>query len=234
MRISICDDEKYIQRQVCTLCDNYFRNMKMVYTLQTFSTGEELLASTEGMNLVFLDIEMPGIDGIEIKKLLKILDRNVLIIFLTSHKDMMGHAFGTNVIDFLVKPIQEELLYKALEKAISEFQSSIMIDVGDSNNPVYVISRDIMYISSDHIYTRVVTTEKKYMIRKSLTDWESILPGNSFFRTGNSYLVNMEYIKEVKSRLILENGDQINVSRGKRKEFLIAYDDFLKQTARYL
>jgi DNA-binding LytR/AlgR family response regulator len=234
MRIAICDDEEYIRRQVCALCEKYLKEKQMVYTLQTFNSGEELLAYAEGINLVFLDIAMPGMDGIELKDRLKMIDRNLLIIFLTSHKDMMGYAFGTNVSDFLIKPLQESLFCKALEKAITEFQNNLLIDVGDNKYPIYIKSRDIIYITSDHIYTEVLTITKTYMLRKSLTDWARILPGNSFFRIGNSYLVNMEYIKEIKSKLIMENGEQLNVSRGKKKDFLKAYDEFLKQTARYV
>lgn len=104
MKIAICDDQKIYRDDILAHCKRLLCEEGSVY--KVYTSGEELLTSGEMFDFLFLDIEMTGMDGIQVKELLEQQSIQGKIIFLTSHEERMREAFGANVIGFLRKPVQ--------------------------------------------------------------------------------------------------------------------------------
>jgi len=187
---------------------------------------------------VFLDIEMPEIDGFQLLNSLKYRDFDLIIT--TAFDNYAIRAFKESAIDYLLKPIDSDDLVKSvskiktnkykntlgfeLNKVIENFvskpkQSKISLPV--SGKIIFVKSEDITYCKSDGNYTEVFFKEQKIeILSKKLKDVEALINSTRFLRVHNSYLVNLDYISEFVKKdgqyLVLENGVSIPVSRTKK------------------
>lgn len=204
------------------------------------------LDAIEGINLlkpdcVFLDIEMPEMDGFQLLKHLKY--RDFELVFTTAYDQYAIQAFKQNAVDYLLKPIDSDDLIVAVErirekkaqnvigeqlkKLMSQFQStkSKKIPLSFSTKTLYVEIDEIIYCHSDGNYTEIhLTEDRKEIISKKIKDFEKLVDSPQFLRVHHSYLVNMEYLKEyIKSDgqyLVLKNGSNIPVSRNKKPDLL--------------
>ena len=116
MKIAVCDDDLIFQRKIKEELDQYYQSLDVL--VEIFSSGEDLLraaaADPYGFFCVFLDIEMPGIDGMETARRLGELNRNLPVLFLTSHRDLAVEGYELNAFRFLTKPLEHERLCRSL------------------------------------------------------------------------------------------------------------------------
>lgn len=226
MRIAICDDQKVYREDILGHCKKLLLEENVCY--RCFATGEELLDSGFQFDLLFLDIEMTGMDGIQVKNLLEMQNTQVKIAFLTSHEERMIEAFGANVIGFLQKPVQEEKLLKVIEK-MKRFMDRKTVEWEDNGKMYTVYAEDIQYIEAQDKYTYVVIGEEKHLVRRSLTEWEELLSESDFARANRSCLVNLCLLDRVKSEILLEDGKTIPIGRKYKKEIEEKYKRYLRK-----
>jgi len=162
---------------------------------------------SHSIDLIFLDINMPEINGLQ---LLKSLNKEPLVIFITAYSEYAIDSFNFNVVDYLLKPIVFERFLKAANKAYKLFSSAITENKivsekrnGDqfinlkSNKTVYKTRiEDIVYIESLGNYAQVVTMDKTIVVYCSLNQVIEELPDKKFIRVHKSYIINSDYIKE--------------------------------------
>ncbi len=187
---------------------------------------------------VFLDIEMPEMDGFQLLKSLKY--RNFDLIITTAFDNYAIRAFKENAVDYLLKPIDSDDLVKSVSKikanknknalgfefnriieSITPKTKKSKISLPLPGKIIFVNAEDIMYCKSDGNYTEIFfKVHKKEMLSKKIKEVEALIHCSNFFRVHNSYLVNLDYITEfVKSDgqyLVLEDGTSIPVSRSKK------------------
>lgn len=226
--IGICDDEIIYQEQMKLLCLNLLSDVGEL-SFALFSTGDELLESDVKMDALFLDIEMSGMDGIRVKDILEDRKDKTRIIFMTSHDERMREAFGTNVVDFIIKPIKQEEAEKAIRKLIKFLQRQfIEISVDGSN--IIVPLDEILYIESEDKYTYIHTQDNKYLVRQTLSDWEEKLPSPYFCRCSRFCIINMEFFDQKKQKAVVGN-QSIPVGRTYKRGILETYLEFLRRKA---
>jgi len=220
------------------------RFCKGIEVSDSFTDPNEAISAIDYLkpDCVFLDIEMPEMDGFQLLKSLKYRDFELIIT--TAYDNYAIKAFKESAIDYLLKPIDTDDLLKSVKKVKSnkekntlgsEFKKALenllpkktsqKVALPLSGKTVYVKSDDIIYCKSDGNYSEVFLKEgQKEVLSKKLKNVEQLIAKPNFFRVHNSYLVNIDYIKEyVKSDgqyLILEQGTSIPVSRAKRAALL--------------
>lgn len=226
MRIAICDDEKFYREDILAHCKHVLREASVIY--RCFASGEELLNSGIQFDFLFLDIEMTGMDGIQVKNLLEKQNTQAMIVFLTCHEERMIEAFGANVIGFLQKPVQEEKLLSVIEK-MKLFLDRKTVEWEDNGKVYVVYVEDIQYIEAQDKYTYVVIGEEKHLVRRSLTEWEELLPESDFARANRSCLVNLCLLDRVKSEIQLRDGKTIPIGRKYKKEIEEKYKRYLRK-----
>lgn len=226
MKIAICDDQKIYRDDILEHCKRAFSEGGMVYRL--FASGEELLASGEAFDFLFLDIEMTGMDGIQVKELMEQQDIRGKIIFLTSHEERMIEAFGSNVIGFLRKPVQDESLLSMVQKMkLLMNRKTVEWEV---DGRLYVMyAEEIKYIEAEDKYTYVFVEGKRYLVRRSLKEWKTMLPESDFGMVNRSCLVNVSLLDRVKGEIVLEDGKSIAISRKYKKEMEEKYKKYLRR-----
>ncbi len=178
-------------------------------------------------DLLFLDIQMPDINGLRMLDMLPTYTGE--IIFITAHDKYAIEAFKKGAIHYLLKPIDPEELQEAIsrvEKTAQAHKSKSegnWLSLSTSEGWIVVKKSDIIRIESYKNYSTLITVSTKHTISKTIKDVEAILPQNHFFRVHNTHIVHFEFINKIlKSdggNILMRNGDVIPISKGKKKDF---------------
>ncbi len=229
LNIAICDDEKVIREQIKELAE---KEMPCVCD-GLYETGDALLAAGKQFDIVFLDIQMEGTDGIETAKRLRERDEDTILIFITGIREYVFQAFDVAAFHYLLKPIEadkfREVFRRAgreLEKRKSKRRETVFIK---TRNRSFSLEKDnILYIESRGKKVEIHTTGETIEAYASMNEMEGQL-GGGFFRCHRGYLVNMAYVAEYDSGSItLNNGEYVYLAKEKYGEFVKAYMRYLR------
>ncbi len=233
--IAICDDEKYISEKIKKMVKGFFRKKNVEISVVQYSSGEELLKSNKEIDILFLDIGMRGMDGIETARRLRGHGYNGFLIFITVLKEMVFQSFEVQPFDYLVKPVQEgdfektmERLFRSMQDRLSPEKANLLVRKGCESNIISfqdiicceIIDRKVyLYLVSGEVidfYERIENLEKK-------------LDGR-FFRCHRSYLINLNHLKSYRNNTAyMADGREIPVSRLRSKEFSNVILQYMKE-----
>lgn len=224
MRCLIVDDDD-IQRTLLEQYVNELDQLEIVATCEDAVQALKVLQS-ESVDLVFLDVEMPGMSGLD---LLESLTDKPNIILVTSHEKYAVSAFDYDVIDYLVKPIEFPRLVKAVNKVMaisntpvdSESLSDDHIFVKDGKELIKLSTSDILYITALGDYITVTIQEGDHTILSTLGNFYDKLPSEKFIRVHRSYIVRVDKINKIADHIIEINNQTIPVSKSYRNELYI-------------
>ena len=194
----------------------------------------------EKPDLVFLDIDMPEMDGFSMLKQLSNI--NFDLIFTTAHDEFALKAIKVSAIDYLLKPVDKDELITAVEKVRESRKDNALEDklhllfnnINGKNDKIsiaadgkiYLLDKDdVIMLKSDKSYTTIfMVNDKKIVVSKTLKEVEKKFEYSEFFRVHNSYLINVnhvkEYLKSMGGELIMSNGMSASISRNKKNELL--------------
>ena len=193
MKIAICDDVIEEQNELQTFC-------QQLGYCDISLCGEDFLNAPDSsqFHLLFLDIEMKGLTGIELKALLEKTNPSIFIVFTTTHEEMMPEAFGRNVISFLTKPLDLNSIKHCLTKAAYLQMDFFPIAINDC---VFIPCQDILYGES-------------YISRDSLTAWNEKLKEFGFCPVSRNSIINLKYYKKTyQKQAILSTEIRLLISR---------------------
>lgn len=201
IRVLIVDDERYAREELIYLLQDY----PLLEVVGGAEHGEAgiLQAIQTKPDVVFLDVEMPKMNGMEVAKALLELKKVPLIVFATAYPQFAVEAFRFDAIDYLLKPYEKELLQQTIErieKALlpqTEKKHSARLRklaVENDGEIDYVSMDTILYVYPEGKYCHIVTSECLYTLKSSLKELEDKLGGNPFFRVHRSYLVNLQHV----------------------------------------
>ena len=186
------------------------------------------------VDVVFLDINMPELDGMSLGKILTKLNPNIKIIFITAYRDYAAEAFEIKAFDYLLKPYSEKRITEVLNNLTMIKDNSPTQEVEKINKVTVFLDEKMVVLSLDEIYyievsekeSLVYTQNEIYTSKLKISKWEEILPKNKFYRTHRAYIVNLDKIKEVEpwfnGTFVLKIQDlkfKVPVSRNNIKEF---------------
>lgn len=232
MRIAVCDDEELFRIEFKSVLDKVLINAE--YDIDTFSGGSSLYEAfiKEPFDLVFLDIEMPGIDGITLAKRLRALSENVHIVFLTSHIEYALEGYEVNALRYLVKPVDINKLGEVLKYIQDKKNNSRQIMIKQEGEDIVIDLSDVIYIESMDKNVRIVTSKKEYITRYNISDYEEELKNNGFFRIHRSYLISLSKVKKiVKNDVVMDGDSSLPVSRSNVKALKEALYSYVEGTA---
>lgn len=232
MRIAICDDQVECRRQTETAVRECLKGTD--YGVTVFKDGNVFLQDFKAKpyDLVFLDIEMPEIDGITVAHRLRALSQDVSIIFLTSHLEYALVGYEVRALRYLTKPINTEKLREVLSYVIRQTQQQrtlwIKTDLGEKK----LLVRDISYMEAQNQNILISTIAETYCVRYNLSDYENELKDDGFFRIHRGYLVSLQHIKSIgKGEVTTDNGTALPVSRSKEKALKEALFEYVRREA---
>ncbi|MBP3250343.1 MAG: response regulator transcription factor [Ruminococcus sp.] len=232
MIIAICDDERIFRERLVQLIRLYSAESGVPVEYCTFSSGKELLGSERSFDVIILDYMMDGINGIDTIKEIRARSQSARIIFASSYPDIVFESIKYNIFRFLVKPVEKDKLFEALDSAVKEMSDlrRILLRDMDGDRNVSVLERDIIYAQADNVYSIVTAGDCAYRYMNSISSLQNALDPARFCRTNRSFLVNMDQIASyTKSEILLKNGHRALISRGRFKDFQSRYFAFLRK-----
>lgn len=241
MKAIIIDDERLARTELKSLLGKE-DEIEIIGEGKNAEEGIELINKLQP-DVIFLDIQMPEMDGFE---MIRKLDEIPNVIFVTAYDDHAIEAFKHNALDYLLKPVDPDLLHKSIEKLKSsieenDFESkstSLTKGVLKSTNRVFIkdgekcylpFVGDIRYLESHGNYVRVFFKDHKPLILRSLNSLEDRLDMHLFFRANRKYIINMNHIENIENwfngglQVTLSSGEKIDISRRQAirfKEFM--------------
>ncbi len=230
--IAIVEDEIDAQKKLLSLLEDYSREKNISIETETFSNGNAFLEAYKNQfDIVFLDIEMPHLSGMEVAKELRKIDKQVLLVFVTNLYQMAKEGYEVDALDFIVKPVNKASFQLKMERIMSRSQSnlskSILIHMMDNQFSV-IPTKDIFYVETSGHYIIYHTTGgllKEYGTLKNAE--KKIQDEISFVRCNRSYLVNLQYVERIDKDILFIKNDQLTISRPSYKSFMMALAKFI-------
>ncbi len=232
LKIAICDDEQIL----CESAKESILNLKNGYEVDTYFSVYELMDSYILYDAIFLDIEMPGKNGMETAYDLRNKGYKGEIVFLTSHSEFMQEAFKVRAYRFITKPICDYDLEESLNQLENEIRENEIISIESFGKNQFVYVKDIIYIEAKKKYTVIYMCNGIIETAYSLKYWFERLSDKDFFQVHKSYIVSMYYILVIETGSIhlREIGISIPVSRRRYSDVRQKYFEYVNLHARII
>ncbi len=233
IKVAVCDDETVMCEKIKHMVSSFLDRHKETYTVVCYGNGVRLLLSPADYDLIFLDIQMPGMDGMTVAGKLREKGFDGVLIFVTVAKEYMPDAFSVEAADYLCKPVDRRRLEAALERSLKRLKSrdekSIVIQTVNWCRSIRV--RDIYYCEvidrKIYIHTRDGVMDyygKMRELEKKAGSW--------LFKCHRSYLLNLDYLSEYRNgTVILENGEQIPVAKSCHQALMERMMEYMDEEA---
>ena len=212
MKIAVCDDENKIVEEITSFIKKDFPSSEV----KAYSDGESFLASSvERPEVLLLDIDMPGISGMEVAAALTREKVQTLIVFVTAHDELVYDSFKYHPFAFVRKKFLEEELKAVLSDCEKQLESRNKNFVFQNASKLVTLSRsDILYFEGQANYLAIHTTSDEYKMRSTMTGVEKELEDSDFLRIHKGFLVNLEHIRVLKTEeLELDNGTVLPIGK---------------------
>lgn len=230
IKIGICDDETAIVHQISEIVQSYFSH-KCTYKVYRFSSSTEIIKHNIQYDILFLDIEMGDISGIEIAKLIRKQYLDTKIIFVTNYKNFTSSAFQVHAFQYLVKPIKRNELEKVLDDCIAYIDKSKEdnITINLKEKSVTIKSSKIFYIEVRKRTLYIHTDQEVLSKSGTLKEFYSKIKKFGFGMCHNAYIVNFYNIESIKGYNIkMKNGEIIPLAQQRALSFKNEYYDYLQ------
>lgn len=229
MKIAICDDSEEIRLGIAEL----IKKRRPEAAVVCFASGEALICAPEEYGVIFLDIAMDGLSGLETAK--RIREKQVkksIIIFITAFREHMQEAFDVNAFHYLIKPIDKEKFTEVLDRALKEAslsENSEYIVIKSFGRQQKLFLQDIYYIESSNKKTIYHTKNGIYEAYGKMEELETRLKSR-FYRCHRCFLVNMENICSYGyDEIRVVNGEKLIMAKSKYSDFVKAYLRYAKE-----
>ena len=230
MQIAVCDDEKEIRDMFAEKTEKLYPEAEM----SLYQSGEELLLSDKEPDILLLDIQMPGKNGMETAEELRRKNKKTILIFVTALDDFVFRAFDVGAFHYLVKPFDDEKFAEIMRNAVNQFEDrkklenagrkrempSLMITVGGDH--VIVNLEDLVYaeVFDRKVILHTMDADIEYYGKMRELEEKA---GDDFYRTHRSFLVNFDFIRKYDATMVYLKKGQALISKQNYGEFVKSY-----------
>jgi DNA-binding LytR/AlgR family response regulator len=225
LRIGICDDERQICSQVEQMLADIAEETRQDWEIQVFSSGEKLseyLREGKFLDVLFLDIELPTINGIEVGKMIRyeLSNEATKIVYISGKESYAMELFAIRPVDFLIKPLERTKLAETMHRIRYLIERGTRIfEYKNGYNSYKLPIRDILFFESSGKKIGIVMEKEKRQFYGKLSDVESQLGGRGFLFVHKSYLVNYAHVIEYQYESVtMSNRLILPISQNRRKD----------------
>lgn len=234
MRIAICDDDALVVEQLHKYLEQYFRKHHLSCPeILCFSSGDALLSDSNEKDLIFLDVEMPGVDGIYTGKKLREKYPNIIVFIISSYMEYLDDAMRFHVFRYLSKPIDRQRLFCNMDDALKQYHAITSKIVFETKGSVHTLApSSIVTIEAKAKKSIVHTASADYETIHPMQYWTRQLPSSHFFQTHRSFFVNMEHVVDFDHMTVHMDVAKLDayLTQRKYRAFKDAYLLFLEST----
>lgn len=219
LSVAICEDTLAESEYLSLLLNRWADTENHSVKIQHFSSAESFLFTFENIStlpeLLLLDIQMPGMDGVTLAKKIREKNDTVQIIFITGIPDFISEGYEVSALHYLLKPVKEEKFFEVLGRALSKLnQGPPLILLPKPGGDLRIPEGDILYAEIVSHTITLYCTGYSETFNMRLSDMESLL-GKNFYKCHRSFIVSMAHIRRItRSTILLDCGNEIPISRG--------------------
>lgn len=217
-RFAICDDDPADADYVVSLIKEWNREARVPLQTDQYSSAEAFLfayGEDDAVDLLFLDIEMGAMSGIQLAKELRAVNARLQIVFITGYMEYMDQGYDVEALHYLIKPVTGEKLGAVLDRAMSRLKArENALTLSAAGSRVRLPMHEIQYLEVMKNYVTVHAGDgREYSVKRTLNELESELD-DSFYRIHRSFIVNLRFVRKVtKSEVVLKDGKELPLSR---------------------
>ncbi|MDO4268875.1 MAG: LytTR family DNA-binding domain-containing protein [Eubacteriales bacterium] len=230
LRVAVVEDEKECRDQLGEMLEQYGQEHGKAIKTSMFSDGQDFLESgSRDYDVIFLDIEMPRMNGLDTARAIRKIDKNVVLVFITNIAQYAINGYEVEAFDFILKPVNYFTFSMRFSRAAERVKNreSKRICLNLPGGPKWLESQDIWYVETQNRMLHYHTNEGIISIRGALKDVSSQLEECHFVKCNHCYLVNLKYVTEIRGVWAVVGGDELEISRRNRNSFLAAITDYM-------
>ncbi|MBQ9983846.1 MAG: response regulator transcription factor [Lachnospiraceae bacterium] len=226
VKIAVCDDEEGIRHSLIDVLKKILEKEEILYEVYEFSSGVELLESKENIQLLFLDMDMPGIDGIDVGMKIKETNPWCKIVIASGREDRFKETYKVKPLRFVSKPFEEEEIREAILAYVVVTVGTEKLEVFKQRQSFWIRQRDIRYIAAYNGYVEIMANDELYRKDVSLSQLEQNLEKEIFYKVHKSYIVNFFWVTKLEEKEVIVGKIRLPLSRRQRKDIKEAYMQF--------
>lgn len=234
-KAAVCDDEILLLPQLAAVIKNAFRRRELNVDLDTYSSAPELLGQIfdgNAYDIYFLDIDLPGQNGITLAKKIRAVSEKAAILFVSAKEEQVYETFQTQPLAFVRKSHFREDMEQAMDvlaQRLKKEPEPVLIFEDDLGHKIPLYLNRILYVEAQEKYQCIVGTDGRKMVRCTISKLEKELTDQHFFRIHRGYLVNFRYVYRIDaSHVVLDNGEKLPLSRHRRREALRLFFGYIR------
>ena len=230
MKLAVVDDEKKATDLLEGYMKRFERENNMTMKISVFHNPNDFLSNySRDYDLVLMDIEMPGLNGIETARELRRMDSRVVLMFITNMAQYAINGYEVEAVDFVVKPVSYADFVLKMQKAMRYISRNKdkKLTLNSTEGVVNLHVSDISYIEVIRHYLIYHTLSGSYTVRGVLKEAEENLAKYHFVRSNHCYLVNLKYVESINGNVVKVSGDDLQISRNKKTEFLMEFTRYI-------
>ena len=236
MKIAVCDDSSAVRKRISEYITQYADQFMLDFQIETFQTGADLLDAFQKseFKIIFLDIIMDGISGVETAYRIRKKDSECMVVFITTSPDFMAEGFDLGAVHYLLKPLTYKMVEEALNRCKRLFiESEKYLSIVTNRHTVRVRFKDILYIEVYGKCTFIHTLNGSLKTYNPLFKIATLLIDGPFLECHRCYIVNMCYISDVLEDCFkLDNGEKIPIRRKGRQAIKDGYYKYFLNSMR--
>lgn len=232
--IALCDDDPKMLSYLTDRIQQSFSKYNTTCHVHAYSSSSQLytLLDTQEFDIIFLDIDMPEVSGFDLAQKTVRVHPQMLIIFVTSHDELVFPTFQYSPFRFLRKSYFEQEIDEAVESAVKSIsERNRMLEIQTPDGVQYVYLSEILYFESEKNYLNIITRRGLIRCRETLSKQEKALSGTGFIRVHSGYLVNQKYIYSIDNecvRLRSRSYPEVPLSRRRRDQVIQEFQKYIR------
>lgn len=229
--IAIVEDEADAKERICGCIKQFSEERGEQFNVTVFGDAVSFLEGYKpDYDVVFMDIMLPGMNGMDAAAKLRKIDANVALVFVTNMSQYAVNGYAVDALDFIIKPVRYPNFALKFQRVLGKLNEKvdIKLTVVNEEGMVCVSASSIKYVEVMQLTIIYHTADRDIPVYGSLKKIEDILPKRSFIRCNSCYLVNLRYVTAIRGQmLILSDGTELKISTSKRKELIRALNNYL-------
>lgn len=228
MNVAICDDERVWADTLNALLKEYGSVKHLDVFTSYFNSGTSLVGSNKKFDIIFMDFQMDGLNGIETARKIRVLKPDGVIIFVSAYTNVAMDTFEVKAYRFLAKPICKEKLFKAIDDYRAEMDSDNFLIFKTHDETIRIKVSEIIYAEGMGNHSKIHTFNHNYEVFVNLKTVQNKLPNDKFFRCHKAFLTSFIHIKSHNnSEITYDDGSRIFISRNYLPRFRKAFEEYI-------
>ena len=231
LKIAVVEDQQEVRDELCRFIRKYAAENSLQVEAVPIEDGEVIAAHYEpGWDIIFMDVEMPGLDGFGAAEKIRAVDGDAVLVFVTNMAQYAIKGYEVDALDYVLKPVNYYQFCTKLSRAIQRVQrrkgGQVALQLSGGGMQL-LDTGDILYLETRNRMLYYHTATQEYAVRGSLAGAEKQLAAYHFARCNQCYLVNLQYVRGVENDFVQVGDARLEISRRQKAAFMTAVASYL-------